>query len=336
MIDLLLEDAPDCVTENFGPVESSQANRWRWALGARQTLRFKPPPAGGRVHFEISLPAESSRLILSLAGLELRRFAGKEKYSGYFDLPASGEAWAEVSFVSAAWNESRNRFAPDDRPLAFSISRFTLVERDPEFSLEQMKRVVEGGVAPPALCSVPFTHFYINEGGTSYPCCELVLDVCTNEDEFGGTKVRSKDDLPKAWNSPLHRSLRRSMLSGREPAVCRACYQSEKAGANSLRKMLSGRLPEAMLAAKEMGEDGSLPLTPQVLDFRLGNTCNLKCRMCSPGFSAGLVPEFSELTGKDFSAFRHVDWHKRPGFLSEVAEFCSTIRELRIMGGEPF
>lgn len=336
MSDLLLTENPANPVEalGFAPIEMAKGDRWRWALGQEQVVRFHARRERARVHFRIGIPRAGMVVLARVGAREVLRAQGEGTHEGYFDLVAAGPC--EVLFRASCWNEGETRFSDDARALAFCVSRFELAEPQPAVDPEAVARAVASGVAPPELCAVPFTHFYVNEVGVSYPCCELVLGVGSNQDEFAGVAIRGREDLPRAWNSPLQRSLRKQMLAGQSPAACQICRNSERVGANSLKQIFAPRVPDAMRIARRMDAEGNLPLEPQVFDFRLGNLCNLKCRMCHPRFSVGLVPEFTEFWEKDFSEFREVSWFKREGFLAEMAAFCTGVRELQVMGGEPF
>ncbi len=82
--------------------------------------------------------------------------------------------------------------------------------------------------------------------------------------------------------------------------------------------------------------------TPEQLDIKLGNTCNLKCRMCTPTNSSKIWGEYVKHESQ-FAEFKDdfdgAAENEKMSFalpsLSELLEVSSTITRLNISGGEP-
>jgi len=136
------------------------------------------------------------------------------------------------------------------------------------------------------------------------------------------------------------RELRQQFLDGQQPDTCRKCWQEESAGRTSKRMHTLDRL-------KHMLPDGSWtdrarPL--MFLDLKLGNICNLKCRICgSWSSSTYAVEEISHDHGLDpKKSFHYVmlkegRWPKESAvFWSELDRNLDAIRYLEFTGGEPF
>jgi len=316
----------------FGDVETLGASRWRWALGERQTLRFRAGSGAWRLRARVRLSREDLALHVTVEGkrvVSLGWGAGKPQ-SWAVDLPAG---WSEVEFTVVG---HRNASAADGRPLAFCVEQLRATE-EPAIEEAAMSRPLAqaaSGRVPGTFCPLPFTQLFIDGAGDAYPCCDSILDVRDQDGELGPTPVRAAADLARAWNSPLQRRLRRELLLGREPLACRNCYATERGGASSLRKLNAYLHDDALRLAKFVDADGSMSARPSALDIRFGNACNLKCRMCDPRFSSALIPEFEALTGEDHSRFRSLDWFRDPGLLDAVADYCADLTRLLVMGGE--
>src|SRR5690606_16238126 len=61
------------------------------------------------------------------------------------------------------------------------------------------------------------------------------------------------------------------------PDVCKRCWSEEACGIESM------RIKKNRSFAAVVGEESQPVL--RYLDLKLGNTCNLQCRMCLPNFS---------------------------------------------------
>jgi MoaA/NifB/PqqE/SkfB family radical SAM enzyme len=83
-------------------------------------------------------------------------------------------------------------------------------------------------------------------------------------------------DFQDIQNSDHMRTLREQFLAGEKPQTCRRCWMEERAGRTSKRMHTLDRM-------KHMGisSDWTADAKPLMfLDLKLGNICNLKCRIC--------------------------------------------------------
>lgn len=193
-----------------------------------------------------------------------------------------------------------------------------------------------------ALCRLPFEHVFINNAGTLHACC-VVYPQYTKLDEFGfATRDRhvASVGLAPAWQSASMQALRQQMKNGQWPTACATCRRQEEAGLPSRR------------TREGQGEPASNPneeFQIRTLDLRLGNTCNLACRMCSPFSSNLLLKEWTDETpslpppsrlmqesvaalGKQYSPI----WEEDPKFWSDLLQLAPNAEEIHFAGGEPF
>jgi MoaA/NifB/PqqE/SkfB family radical SAM enzyme len=78
------------------------------------------------------------------------------------------------------------------------------------------------------------------------------------------------------------------------------------------------------------------------LDLKLGNICNLKCRICGSWSSSTFAAEEMKHTGNEKGSFHHMmlkqgAWpRENKVFWNEIDEIATQIRYLEFTGGEPF
>jgi hypothetical protein len=131
------------------------------------------------------------------------------------------------------------------------------------------------------------------------------------------------------------------MLAGRRPAPCRGCYMYEDLGTESDRQILNRiydhYIPDAIAHSSE---DGCSQASIRTVDIRLGNQCNLRCRMCSPRVSRALLDEFTKLHripehGAYVQAVQNMDWFESDDFFAIFEQSAAEMEELHFAGGEP-
>lgn len=150
--------------------------------------------------------------------------------------------------------------------------------------------------------------------------------------------VISNEHISRVWNSPDVKAARKKFLAGDAPAACRSCFDREALGAVSMRveknRLFQGRIENAVA---NTDREGAVPVNVVSADFRLGNTCNLRCRMCNSGSSAGLRAE--ELA-RDFvypgeAPTDDYFWYENDKFWIEFFEKNPHLNHLEFAGGEP-
>jgi sulfatase maturation enzyme AslB (radical SAM superfamily) len=84
------------------------------------------------------------------------------------------------------------------------------------------------------------------------------------------------------------REVRRQVLGGERPEVCKPCFDLEDQGVESLRQRhINGVIPEARInlypdALDALRDDYTMPFEFPTMEIKINNLCNLKCRMCNP------------------------------------------------------
>jgi sulfatase maturation enzyme AslB (radical SAM superfamily) len=123
----------------------------------------------------------------------------------------------------------------------------------------------------------PFTGLATREDGA--------VKVCCRSDTIGFIQDDSLEDI---WNGEAMREVRRQVLAGERPVVCKPCFDLEDQGVESLRQRhINGVIPEARInlyprALDALRDDYTMPFEFPTMEIKLNNLCNLKCRMCNP------------------------------------------------------
>lgn len=122
-------------------------------------------------------------------------------------------------------------------------------------------------------CMHPFTGLATREDGA--------IKICCRSQPIAWIQTES---LESAWNNETMKKVRRQILNGERPDVCKPCFDLEDQGVESLRQRhINGIIPEARINLyPETILEEVLPFSFPTMEIKLNNLCNLKCRMCNP------------------------------------------------------
>ena len=175
--------------------------------------------------------------------------------------------------------------------------------------------------------------------GTVRPCC-LAIDEITRAD---GTKYSLKENtLEEIYHSDYMQNLRKDFLAGNKPATCQRCWDEEAAGRVSKRMNSRIRLKEYYDSVDWMNTN---PDQLWFIDLKLGNICNLKCRICGSWSSSkwakeeiDYIPEL--LDRKTHLAYTYLKdgaWPRESElFWDNLRTLLPNIKYFEFTGGEPF
>jgi len=172
--------------------------------------------------------------------------------------------------------------------------------------------------------------------------------------EDGKPMMLDKETFKDAWNSGYMRDIRKKMINGEAVKGCETCYEQEKVGKKSYRQghneEWSRKVGKKVLeerVEKSIGSDFQVDEPPMYLDLRLGNLCNLKCRMCNPYNSVQIQKEWEKLDAKSnnqYSKFWNkyglefggcTPWYESENFWKGVEENIPYLEKVYMTGGEP-
>lgn len=183
-------------------------------------------------------------------------------------------------------------------------------------------------------CIHPHAAMSTTPDGFYKTCCMSELPI-RKED---GTPYRpSQDSLQEAFNSPWMDNLRRDLNIGFKNPNCKRCWDEERAGQNSKRMRDS---KEYLNGSKNIraGEH-----VIKIVDLKMGNLCNLKCRICNPWNSSQWVDEWHSLRKpneskiefhKPFKAMRDA-WNPDQNIWKNLEQALPNIEHMDMYGGEP-
>jgi MoaA/NifB/PqqE/SkfB family radical SAM enzyme len=186
-------------------------------------------------------------------------------------------------------------------------------------------------------CVLPWVSLEASPIGTVRPCCLADDELVNNTGEKFSLLTANFQDIQ---NSNSMQTLRQQFLAGEKPQTCRKCWNEERSGRTSKRMHTLNRLKH-VLPGGEWTAD-SKPL--MFFDLKLGNICNLKCRICGSWSSSQFATEeLNQLKPEDKKSSFHYQMLKdgawpreNESFWTEIDNALTDIRYIEFTGGEPF
>ena len=189
----------------------------------------------------------------------------------------------------------------------------------------------------PKFCVLPWISLEASPIGTVRPCCLADDEIV---DDKGNKFELSTANFQDIQNSAHMRGLREEFLAGNKPQTCRKCWMEERSGRTSKRMHTLDRLKH-ILGEQTWTEDAK-PL--MFLDLKLGNICNLKCRICGSWSSSQFATEEIQFAPRNeqkqtyaYQMLRAGAWpRENESFWNQIDQHLSDIRYIEFTGGEPF
>jgi len=187
-------------------------------------------------------------------------------------------------------------------------------------------------------CVLPWISLETSPIGTVRPCCLAEEEIV---DDNGNKFDLNTASFVNIQNSQYMQNLRQDFLDAQQPSACRKCWREERAGRTSKRMHTLDRLKH-MLPDQTWTADAK-PL--MFLDLKLGNICNLKCRICGSWSSsqfaveelANLGPNEDRKTNHHYRMLKQGAWpRENPTFWNEIDQVVDQIQYIEFTGGEPF
>jgi len=182
-------------------------------------------------------------------------------------------------------------------------------------------------------CPLLYNHVAYDNFGNQVFCCITGYSESMNSRY---TMFDSKYQFSKPSESfELKRNkAREDFKNGKFPKECEYCRVAEEVTNSSFRLDNIYEFPETT----EKALAGEEPSDIEYMDIKLGNTCNLKCRMCNPYASAALTKEYEEIYpgSSRHSENSDFDWYKNSDFFDSLYARSSKLKLLHFTGGEPF
>ena len=186
-------------------------------------------------------------------------------------------------------------------------------------------------------CVLPWISIEASPIGTVRPCCLADDEILDNN---GNKFELSTANFADIQNSNHMRGLREQFLAGQKPQTCRKCWNEERGGRTSKRMHTLDRLKHS-IADTEWTADAK-PL--MFLDLKLGNICNLKCRICGSWSSSQFateeinqLPREQQKSSHAYQMLRAGAWPRETQqFWQQIDSVLTDIGYIEFTGGEPF
>ena len=189
-------------------------------------------------------------------------------------------------------------------------------------------------------CVLPWISLETSPIGTVRPCClaeEEIVDNNGNKFDLAKTS-----DLAQVQNSNYMQELRQEFLDKKSPQTCRKCWNEERAGRTSKRMHTLDRLKHIV-----PDTDWTVDAKPLMfLDLKLGNICNLKCRLCGSWSSSTYAAEEINHINIDredkkksypYQMLKQGAWPRENlAFWQDIDSIIDQVRYIEFTGGEPF
>jgi hypothetical protein len=187
------------------------------------------------------------------------------------------------------------------------------------------------------ICHRPWTSLDVDPMGEYRPCCiynETIIGANGKPLTVYDTSIR------EAIESPYMENLRKEFLNGGQPSQCGACWKEEAAGKKSQRIHMWEKNPFSILGQYNIEKN---TVTPYELTIRLGNICNLKCRICSEYFSSQWTNEKIKQNKNDKELTKQLKLTNKRGqwprddmrYFDNIDDILKNVRYFEFAGGEP-
>jgi len=178
-------------------------------------------------------------------------------------------------------------------------------------------------------CVAPWFSIFLDSKGKLAPCCK-----------FADSQL-NYDQIDRYFSSNELNDVRSDLLKGVKNKNCAKCWKDEQNGGDSLR-LISNRTT-ALHGDIKISEQIKNPQVSKIksFDLTLGNLCNLKCVMCSPGLSSQLLaeaklnPNLDERYNAKFEQ-KDFNWPDSEDFVKWCEHYLPQAIHIKFTGGEPF
>lgn len=178
-------------------------------------------------------------------------------------------------------------------------------------------------------CIYPWINLVVLNDGKVHPCC-LYTESITD------TPNIQNHSLTEIYNSQYMKDLRTQFRQGITPSGCEPCWFNESAGITSMRQSGEFKFKDIWYLI-DYTQDNSNNL--QILDLKLGNECNLSCRICAPNCSSTVADfnlKHNLISKEQFIAIKNnSQWSEQDDFYSQIEDIAYNLRYLDLYGGEP-
>jgi MoaA/NifB/PqqE/SkfB family radical SAM enzyme len=187
-------------------------------------------------------------------------------------------------------------------------------------------------------CPLPWISIETAPIGAVRPCC-LADEFLLEED---GEPLNLKTlTLGEAYKSYPMQQLRKEFREGGRPSTCRRCWAEEDAGRTSKRMHSLVKFKDII---PKIDWNNDMPDQLVFLDLKLGNLCNLKCRICGSWSSSKWAqediahdPSPQKKNTRAYGLLKAGEWpNNNQRFWENLEEVLPGVQYIEFTGGEPF
>lgn len=192
---------------------------------------------------------------------------------------------------------------------------------------------------PNSICMLPWVSIETSPIGTTRPCCLADEEIT---DEHGNKFDLNQTDLQTIYKSRYMQDLRKQFRAGEKPKTCKRCWDEESAGRTSKRINSRIRLKELY---PQVDWENDTPDQLWFVDLKLGNICNLKCRICGSWSSSKWAEEEISYMPANHDKKNHMAYQylkagawprKSEVFWEKMRDLLPNIKYFEFTGGEPW
>lgn len=173
-------------------------------------------------------------------------------------------------------------------------------------------------------CFYAFNNLSVSNQGEIKPCCLYKGKI------NGNGKFIQNSDLLEVYNSPYMISLRSQFINNQRPSGCSTCWDIEDSGGVSMRQAAKYKFKELYYNVENN--------TIKVLDLKMGNACNLSCRICNEESSSSIAKikyNTGLITEKKFISLQQNNWTLNDTLIEGIIDKIKNVQHIDLYGGEP-
>lgn len=182
-------------------------------------------------------------------------------------------------------------------------------------------------------CIIPWISITSDNAGLVRPCCKFAEKDFQEEYQTPSLKDYSYEDI---WNGPEMQAIRQAFLDDKKIPECSSCWKEEAAGLTSYRNQYNHTFLR-QIDPKDYSTTYAEP--PRVVDLKLSNVCNFKCRMCDFSYSSLILKEDKAFRGYDipdesyYLSNKILNTENEDYFFEKIVP---NLIQIEFTGGEPF
>lgn len=180
-------------------------------------------------------------------------------------------------------------------------------------------------------CVIPWLSFTLDNVGEVRPCCKYAQNF--EQDEYKTLSIKNHT-IEEIWNSDNFQKIRQAFLDNKRIPECSSCWKEEEAGLSSYRQLYNSRY-----LGNGKSYDTTIALPAKLIDLKLSNVCNFKCRMCDATTSNLILKEDKKFKNKNFP---DEEFYLKDKILNTenenyfIENILPNLLRIDFTGGEPF